>query len=236
MGRYFFYLIIWDYITILSGNNSILRVKTSTRYNQKGVPQWEWQDIIILKPGDSFYHLIKKAFEDHYTDPVWAQYALPYERLITEAASDQEKRQKGWMTRIHPTILSSGRILLPLYSDGFNISLMAISDDSGASWRASSPIIGLGPVQPTLAVKKNGTITAYLRDGGSTPQRVMISQSVDEGESWSFAIDTDIPNPGSSLEVIVLNNEHWMMVYNDTENNRNSWAVSVSDDEGKSWG
>jgi len=139
------------------------------------------------------------------------------------------------MTRIHPTVLSSGRILLPLYSDGFNVSLMAISDDTGTSWRASSPINGFGPVQPTLAVKKNGTITAYLRDGGSAPQRVMMSKSIDNGQSWSFAVDTDIPNPGSSLEVIILQNGHWLMVYNDTENNRSSWAVSVSDNEGKTW-
>ena len=33
----------------------------------------------------------------------------------------------------------------------------------------------------------------------------------------------------------VLKNGHWVMAYNDTENNRNSWAVSLSTDEGKTW-
>ena len=139
------------------------------------------------------------------------------------------------MTRIHPTILSTGRILLPLYSDGFNVSLVAISDDNGQSWRASHPIVGFGPIQPTLAERKDGTIMAYLRDSGAAPQRVMVSESRDEGETWSFAFDSEIFNPGSSLEVTVLKNGHWVMAYNDTENNRNSWAVSLSTDEGKTW-
>jgi hypothetical protein len=45
------------------------------------------------------------------------------------------------MTRTHPLILPSGRMLVPLYSDGFNASLMAISDDDGQTWRASLPTI-----------------------------------------------------------------------------------------------
>lgn len=228
-------MLFWIAVRANAWENSILRYKISSDYNRPGVPEWDWQNIIILKPGESFYHAIKKAFEDNYSDPAWAEYALPYEKLITEAAADKEKRQKGWMTRIHPTILSTGRILLPLYSDGFNVSLVAISDDNGKSWRASHPIVGFGPIQPTLAERKDGSIMAYLRDSGAAPQRVLVSESFDHGENWSFAKDSKIPNPSSSLEVIVLKNGHWVMTYNDTENNRNSWAVSLSTDEGKTW-
>ena len=228
-------MLFWIAVRANAWENSILRYKISSDYNGPGVPEWDWQDIIILKPGEPFYHAIKKAFEDNYSDPAWAEYALPYEKLITEAAADKEKRQKGWMTRIHPTILSTGRILLPLYSDGFNVSLIGISDDDGKSWRASHPIVGFGPIQPTLAERKDGTIMAYLRDSGAAPQRVMTSESYDQGENWSFAVDSEIPNPGSSLEVTILKNGHWVMAYNDTENNRNNWAVSLSTDEGKTW-
>ena len=228
-------MLFWIAVRANAWENSILRFKISSDYNGTGAPEWDWQDIIILKPGELFYHTIKKAFEDNYSDPAWAEYALPYEKLITEAAADKEKRQKGWMTRIHPTILSTGRILLPLYSDGFNVSLVGISDDSGKSWRASHPIVGFGPIQPTLAERKDGSIMAYLRDSGAAPQRVLVSESFDQGENWSFATDFEIPNPSSSLEVTALKNGHWVMAYNDTENNRNSWAVSLSSDEGKTW-
>jgi predicted neuraminidase len=64
---------------------------------------------------------------------------------------------------------------------------------------------------------------------------VLISTSTDHGESWSPAVDTDIPNPGASLEVIALQDGRWVMVYNDTERGRHRLAATLSDDEGKTW-
>jgi len=46
---------------------------------------------------------------------------------------------------------------------------------------------------------------------------------------------TQLPNPGSGLDALRLGNGHWLMIYNDTTTGRQSLAVSVSDDEGKSW-
>ena len=37
----------------------------------------------------------------------------------------------GWFTRTHPLELPSGRILVPMYSDGYSYGIMAISDDRG---------------------------------------------------------------------------------------------------------
>ncbi|MGH9719897.1 MAG: exo-alpha-sialidase, partial [Bryobacteraceae bacterium] len=53
--------------------------------------------------------------------------------------------------------------------------------------------------------------------------------------TWSRVEDTKIPNPGSGLECIVLKDGLWAMVYNDTERGRHSLALSLSDDEGKTW-
>ncbi|MBC8215523.1 MAG: exo-alpha-sialidase [Candidatus Marinimicrobia bacterium] len=227
--------LFWIAVRANGWENSILRYKTSTNYQDDGPPVWAWQDIIVLTPGERFYHEVKQAFEANVDEPMWAEYASPYSRMIIEAATDKEKRQKGWMTRIHPTVLPNGRILLPLYSDGFNVSLVAISDDVGRTWHASTPIVGLGPIQPTIVRKTDGSLVAYLRDSGSLPCRAMKSISVDDGETWSFAKDTDILNPGSSLEVITLKNGNWIMLYNDTEDNRRSFIATLSDDEGKSW-
>ena len=63
----------------------------------------------------------------------------------------------------------------------------------------------------------------------------MISTSKDDGQTWSPAVDTDIPNPGSSLETIVLADGRWLMAYNDTEKGRHSFALSLSNDQGKTW-
>jgi len=63
----------------------------------------------------------------------------------------------------------------------------------------------------------------------------MASLSLDNGETWSAARDTDIPNPGSSLEVIVLRDGRWLIVYNDSSKSRDNLTVAISGDEGKTW-
>ncbi len=159
---------------------------------------------------------------------MWAEYALPYYRMLVEAAEDPLKRQTGWMTRTHPLTLPSGRILLPLYSDGFNASLVAISDDN-------APIVGKGPIQPTIARRNDGTLVAYCRDSGALPMRVLVSESKDDGETWTPAIDCDIPNPGSSLEVLRLADGRWLMICNDIEDSRRKLSLLMSEDEGRTW-
>ena len=115
------------------------------------------------------------------------------------------------------------------------MSLIAISDNNGKSWKASSPIVGLGPIQPSLVKKNNGHIIAYMRDSGTDPKRILKSISKDNGETWSFATDTEIPNPSSSIEVLQLKNGNWIMACNDTESGRNQMAILLSFNEGKSW-
>jgi len=199
-------------------------------------PAWSWQDVIQLKPGTQFGKVMKQRFEElKLEEGAWAEYALPYSRMLVTAADDPYKRQTGWMSRTHPLTLPSGRILLPLYSDGFNASLMAISDDDGQTWQASTPIIGLGPIQPTVARRKDGTLLAFCRDSGGPPGRTMVAHSKDDGETWTTAVDTDMPNSGSSLEVIALADGRWLMICNDLEHGRHRLTAFLSHDEGKTW-
>jgi len=230
---------LWLFWIVVRANvweRSLLKYRTATDYEGDGPPKWSWQDVIILKPGDAFAKALRKGFETLRPDEgVWGEYALPFTQLTVEAAKDPVKRQTGWMSRIHPTVLPSGRILLPLYSDGYIQCLMGISDDGGQTWRASLPIVGMGCSQPSVVRRNDGTLLAYLRNDGGTPPRVQLSTSSDDGETWSVSQDTDIPNPGSSLQTIALKDGRWVMVYNDTEQGRHRFALSLSDDEGKTW-
>ncbi len=47
--------------------------------------------------------------------------------------------------------------------------------------------------------------------------------------------DHALPNPGTSVDVAVLKSGRWALVYNDLERGRHSLAVSLSDDEGRTW-
>jgi predicted neuraminidase len=230
----------WLVVRVNRWEQSLLKYKLSTDYEGNGAPRWQWQDVILIQPDADLPEHLRKGFKQlGYEQQMWGEYAKPYDELLVEAAADPVKREIGWMTRAKPLRITegahAGRLLLPLYSDGFNISLMAISDDDGDNWRPSKPMVGLGNIQPTLARRKDGTIVAFMRDGGESPKRVMVSESKDDGETWSVARDTDLPNPSSSLALVSLSDGRWLMVLNDTEDGRHQLAVVVSEDEGRLW-
>jgi predicted neuraminidase len=154
--------------------------------------------------------------------------------LIRRRLGERLYQRLGWQPRCKPTILPSGRILLPLYSDTYSISIMAISDDGGRSWYASKPLIGFGNIQPTVLRRSDGTLVAYMRENGPRA-RIRVAESRDDGLSWGPVGVSELPNPGSGLDGLRLQNGHWLLVYNDTTSGRNSLAVSVSEDEGRTW-
>lgn len=227
--------LVWIAVQANQWEQSVLRVRTSMNYSKEGAPVWEWQDNILLKPGNDFATEVSKKLKqlpEHHIG--WAGYAPKYDDMISKASVDPVKRSFGWMTRIKPLILESGRIILPLYSDGFNFSLMAISDDQGTSWRPSLPLVGRGPIQPAVVKKKNGNLLAYLRDSGDNPPRVHMSESADQGETWSPSVKTDIPNT-ASVELLVLKDGRLAFLGNDIIDGRYRIGLFLSDDEGKTW-
>ena len=111
---------------------------------------------------------------------------------------------------------------------------MAVSDDGGETWYASRPLIGFGNIQPAVLRRNDGTLVAYMRENGPR-KRIRISQSKDDGLTWGPVGEAELPNPGSGLDGLRLANGHWLLVYNDTTRGRNSLAVSLSEDEGRTW-
>jgi predicted neuraminidase len=144
-------------------------------------------------------------------------------------------QRMGWQTKNKAVLVDGKRLIVPLYSDGFSFSLMAITDDGGGTWQFSEPLVAAGNIQPSIAKRADGTLVAYMRDNGPAPKRLHISTSKDKGMTWSLVKDSDLPNPGSGADIVTLRNGHWVLAYNDTEKGRESLAVSLSLDEGKTW-
>lgn len=227
--------LVWIAVGANRWESSILRVRTSSDFLQEGAPKWNWQDNILLKPDDNFVSEVANKFKVLPERGIgWSAYAAQYDDLIIEASKDITKRSIGWMTRIKPLVLANGRILLPLYSDGFNFSIIAISDNDGKSWRSSAPIVGRGNVQPALGLRKDGNIVAFMRDNGDAPPRVQVSESVNNGETWTAATKSSIPNT-ASVELLVLKDGRWAFVGNDIEDGRHRLGFFLSADEGKSF-
>ena len=111
---------------------------------------------------------------------------------------------------------------------------MALSDDGGETWFASEPLIGFGNIQPTVLRRDDGTLVAYMRENGLR-DRIRVSESTDDGMTWGPVGVADLPNPGSGLDGVRLANGHWLLVYNDSIKDRSTLAVSISEDEGRTW-
>ncbi|MBI2421353.1 MAG: exo-alpha-sialidase [Candidatus Hydrogenedentes bacterium] len=228
--------LFWIAVQSNRWERSVLKYRTSTRYLENGAPQWDWQDAILLKPAENFSEQVRQAFDTiAYPEPMWAEYAHAYTDMLVEAAKDPVKRDTGWMSRCKPIVLKNGRWLLPLYSDGYNFGLIARSDDHGATWLPSGPMVGLGANQPSLAQRADGTVVAFVRDDGAAPKRIMQSISTDNGETWSPCTDTEFPNPGASIDVCDLGQGTWVLVYNHAKDHRNNLALAYSHDEGRTW-
>lgn len=227
--------LMWPTILANEWHTALMKYKIASDYARDGAPRWEASEVLHVTPGDEFATAVS-ADADRIlaSGPKEPQIAAYLERRKKDAA-DKLARRLGWMTRAHPYVLDGTRLIVPLYSDGFDFSLMAITDDWGRTWKTSTPLVGPGNIQPSLARKKDGTLVAYMRDNGPAPKRLMISRSTDRAETWGAVEDTELPNPGSGAEVLVLKNGNWVLVYNDLERDRYSLAVSLSEDEGRTW-
>jgi len=223
--------LFWPVILANQWESALMKYKVSTDYMQPdGPPNWDRGDNILLIPRN-----IAERTEEVFSPFLGRPGIGPRASLQIAKANDKLFSRMGWFTRNHPIELASGRMLVPMYSDGYSYGLVAISDDGGETFYASEPIVGFGNIQPALAVRKNGHIVAYMRDNGPPPKRIHTAVSEDDGLTWSTAVDSTIPNPGSSCQVRSLKNGLWVLVYNDTERGRHSLAVSLSDDEGRTW-
>jgi predicted neuraminidase len=232
--------LIWQTIVANEWHTALTKYKISSAYSDDGPPQWDFSDTLILKPGPEFAEIVSKQC-DADEAAIDARPEVERERVRRYLAArrmhaaDKYFIRMGWMTRVHPFVLDGKRLIVPLYSDGFDFSIMGLTDDWGKRWSASQPLVSHGGVQPSLVRKTNGTLVALMRDNGPPPKRVQKSESKDQGQTWSTVTDTEIPNSGAGLEVIGLSSGEWVLINNDTEQGRHRLSLSLSDDEGATW-
>ncbi len=93
-------------------------------------------------------------------------------------------------------------------------------------------------IQPTLLVRKDGTLQALLR---SKHEKIAQSLSKDGGKTWSELKLTDLPNNNSGVEALTLQDGRHLLVYNHIDGNReNGWGkrniihLAISED-GDNW-
>ncbi|MGK7394907.1 MAG: sialidase family protein [Candidatus Cyclobacteriaceae bacterium M3_2C_046] len=272
--------LMWYPVVANQWETSIPMYRISQDYLSAGPPEWDWQDILLAKPGDKTERGIQPG--DRFVEATQQQlkeyeYYLKQELLPQFTAAEQSQflqwwdgykqktdslvqgrnmvrsgrirqdgqevsarlgyplsRRIGWQTKNKP-LLVGDRIIVPLYSDGLDCSLFALTDDLGKTWQFSNPVIGGIGIQPAIAVAGDGTLAAFLRDNGPPPQRIQQTVSYDTGATWTIARDIELPNPGAGFDITNLASGEWLLVYNDQEEGRYNLTAALSVDAGKSW-
>ncbi|QDU41104.1 Sialidase precursor [Maioricimonas rarisocia] len=227
--------LFWPVILANTWESCLTHYKVSTQPIGSGPVEWYEDGMILLKPGE--FHEEAQTVLDQLLGQLGRPLTDREQQEVDTGMrlmKDPLYRRLGWQPRCKPTVLPSGRILLPLYSDTYSFSIMAISDDDGATWYASKPLIGFGAIQPAVLRRDDGTLVAYMRENGVTG-KIRVAESRDDGLTWGPVGTSDLPNPGSGLDGVRLQNGNWVLVYNDTTEGRHSLAVSLSEDGGKTW-
>ncbi len=226
--------LIWQVIVANEWHTALTEYRITSDWAGDGAPKWQLSEPLLVVPRN-FAPTVEKAVaaraKGAAPDSALGKWA---ERTLRNGA-DKYFSRMGWMTRAHPVELASGRILVPLYSDGYSFSLVAFTDDGGRTWSTGEPMVGGGNIQPSIAQRKDGTLVAYMRDNGPPPKRLQVTESRDQGVTWSPVEDSEVPNPGSGSEVTVLGDGTWALVNNDLEKDRYHLVLSLSDDEGRTW-
>jgi predicted neuraminidase len=223
--------LFWPTIVDHRWESALLKFARADDGTGEGTPRWTREGLI---------HITPVKFEEDIQSTLKSVTAEERDKhkaeveVLERQAKDLLYQRLGWMPRVRPIELPSGRWLLPLYTDTFSVSLVAISDDKGTTWKTSRPMIGFGNIQPSLVRKKDGTIVAFMRENGPR-RKIRLSTSKDEGETWSVVTESSLPNPGAGVDAILLADGAWAIVYNDLTSGRHSLALSLSDDEGANW-
>jgi predicted neuraminidase len=235
--------LLWPTILANRWETALMKYRISAHYQSDGPPHWDTSEVLHVTPDfrafeaatTNWLNKIEVSLAGASLTETQRQRFAAELADVRHKASDKLSQRLGWMTRAHPFVLDGKRLIVPLYSDGFSFSLMAITDDWGNTWHTSTPLLGAGNIQPSIVERKDGSLYTLMRNNGPPPGRLHQSESRDRGETWSPVTKSELLNPGSGAEVIKLRNGHWAVVGNDTERGRHSLAVQISDDEGRTW-
>jgi predicted neuraminidase len=111
---------------------------------------------------------------------------------------------------------------------------MERSADGGRTWSRGEALNDgrrLGAIQPTVLPHPGGDVQILCR---SRQGRIAASWSADRGLTWSPLSLTEVPNPNSGIDAVVLEDGRSLLVYNHATEGRSKLNVATSV-EGKTW-
>jgi predicted neuraminidase len=152
-------------------------------------------------------------------------------RLITSPFLNISTLVKGM-----PFNYDDGSFGLPVYHEfvGKFGELLRISQQGTIidKYRLSS---GNTSLQPLVLIKNPQNAIALMRDAGTSPKRVIATETNDAGQHWSVPIKTVLRNPDAAITGVTLLDGSILLALNDTEHGRAELSLVISSDGGTTW-
>ena len=146
--------------------------------------------------------------------------------------------------RAKPLILEDGTIVSGTSFEAYHSWSIWIerSTDDGRTWTKIGPIlpaaspgaknapdVTTGLIQPSVIRLGKGHLRLYARSTEDIA-RICVSDSFDDGLSWTSVHPLDVPNPNSGIDVVSLRDGRVVLIYNDTTSGRSPLNLAVSHD------
>jgi len=134
-----------------------------------------------------------------------------------------------------PVALAGGVLLCPSSTEdrGWRCHLERTAD-LGRSWQRQPPLKApwrLGAIQPAILAWPDGRLQLLCRSRHGV---IAEAWSDDGGRSWTRLRPTDLPNPDSGIDALVLQGGRALLVYNHARTARTPLNLALSDD-GRRW-
>lgn len=133
--------------------------------------------------------------------------------------------------RAKPLVLPNGVIVSGTSVESYQswAAWIERSTDKGKTWTRHGPIVPPtgGIIQPTI-VPLGGKRLRFL--ARSTMGSICVSDSNDEGITWTPARPIDLPNPSAGIDAVRLKDGRYVMIYNHTAKGRTPLNLAVSND------
>jgi predicted neuraminidase len=152
--------------------------------------------------------------------------------------------------RAKPLVLADGTIVSGSSVESYHswAAWIERSTDGGESWTKIGPLAPenkahsspdsapepdswghFGIIQPSVVSLGKHHLRFYAR---STEQitRVCVSDSLDDGRTWTKPRPIDVPNPNSGIDAVALKDGRIALIYNDTPHGRSPLNLAVSND------
>ena len=154
----------------------------------------------------------------------------PARRLITSPFFNLSTLVKG------PAFLyADGSLGLPVYHEliGKFGELLRLSP-AGEVLGKQRLSAGRHSLQPVVVPRTPSDAIGFMRYAGDPPNRILGFATADAGRQWSEPAKIELPNPNAAIDALRLDDGALLLVFNNTESNRNDLSLAYAHD-GHRW-